>query len=356
MPARSEGGGERVVVRARVAAGVDEQDPQRRGSGRARMPRSYPGRDGADRPVLWENMADVRGAEQEIDLRGYADRVITRWWVVAICVIAAVALSYALSGTEDRKLTRAASTVFLGQPVTPNGALVPNPLSANPLYAAALARQPAYQGPAAEAAGLAPDALKGHVSVELISTAVGTKGTAVPLVQVIVQGPFTPAQSADAANALSEAIVAEANRYTDAKREDAVAARDALASRIEGLAADAQATRARLDELATLDLAPAERSSLTTPLIAMLQYDSNTEALLAEQLPDLQARVQYIEEVESGRVITPAKGTKVAPASRQFSLLVAIVLGLVVGILAAVISTVFWPQRPALDNDALAAP
>ncbi|MFM9123833.1 MAG: hypothetical protein ACKOSO_01335, partial [Actinomycetota bacterium] len=46
-----------------------------------------------------------------------------RWWVVAICVIAAVALSYALSGTEDRKLTRAAATVFLGQPVTPNGAL-----------------------------------------------------------------------------------------------------------------------------------------------------------------------------------------------------------------------------------------
>ncbi|MFM9123846.1 MAG: hypothetical protein ACKOSO_01400, partial [Actinomycetota bacterium] len=283
-----------------------------------------------------------------------------RWWVVAICVIAAVALSYALSGTEDRKLTRAAATVFLGQPVTPNGALVPNPLSANPLYAAALARQPAYQGPAAEAAGLAPDALKGHVSVELISTAVGTKGTAVPLVQVIVQGPFTPAQSADAANALSDAIVTEANRYTAAKRDDAVAARDALAALDaggEGLSADAEATQARLDELAAADLSPAERSSLTTPLVAMLQYSSNTEALLAEQLPDLQAQVQYIEEVESGRVITPAKGAKVAPASRQFSLLVPIVLGLVVGILAAVISTVFWPVRPVLDrDDAPAAP
>jgi hypothetical protein len=67
--------------------------------------------------------------------------------------------------------------------------------------------------------------------------------------------------------------------------------------------------------------------------------------------------VQYIEEVESGRVITPAKGAKVAPASRQFSLLVAIVLGLVVGILAAVISTVIRPVRPVIDrDDAPAAP
>lgn len=301
-------------------------------------------------------MADVRGAEQEIDLRGYIDRVIARWWIVAICVIGAVVLSYALSGTEDRKLTRAAATVFLGQPVTPNGSLVANPLSSNPLYAAALARQAAYQGPAAEAAGLGADALKGHVSVELISTAVGAKGTSVPLAQVIVQGPFTPAQSADAANALAESIVAEANRYTDAKRDNAIAARDTLQARIDELAAGAEETQARLDELARAPLTPAERASLTTPLLGMLQYDSNTEALLAEQLPGLQAQVEYIENVESGRIITPAKGAKVAPASRQFSLLVAIVLGLVVGVLAAIISTVIRPVRPVIDSDAPAGP
>jgi len=267
-----------------------------------------------------------------------------------------VVASYTLTTTDDRKLTRGAATVFLGQPITPNGSLVANPLSSNPLFANALAKQPSFQQPAAKAAGLAPDALRGRVSVELVSTAVGVKGTAVPLAQVIVQGPFTPAQSAAAANALAAGIVAEANRYTDAKLEGAVAARDRLESRIGALAASGAETRERLDELARLPLPPAERSSLTTPLIAMLQYDSNTEALLSEQLPTLQAQVQYIQNVEAGRVITPAKGMKVAPASKQFSLLVAIILGLVVGVLAAIISTIIWPVRPVLDPDAPGAP
>ncbi len=301
-------------------------------------------------------MTDAPGTEQEIDLKGYLDRVIARWWVVAICVVLGVVASFTLSTTDDKKLTRGTATVFLGQPVSPNGSLVPNPLSSNPLYANALARQPAIQQPAARAAGLAPDALRGQVSVELISTAVGVKGTAVPLAQVIVQGPFTPAESADAANALAEAIVNEANLYTDAKKVGATAARDRLRERIDSLSTQADETQAQIDELLQSNLPAAERASLTTPLLGMLQYSSNTEALLAEQLPGLEAQVDYIENVEAGRIVTPAKGTKVAPASKQFSLLVAIVLGFVVGILLAIISTIIWPVRPVLETEAPRTP
>lgn len=301
-------------------------------------------------------MAHAPGTESEIDLKGYLDRVIARWWIVAICVVLGVVASFSLTTTNDKKLTRGVATVFLGQPVTPNGSLVANPLSSNPLYANALARQAAYQQPAAEQAGLERDALGGRVSVELISTAVGVKGTAVPLAQVIVQGPFTPAQSAAAANALAEAIVAESNRYTDAKRDDAVAARDTLAARVEALAAQADDAQQQLNDLADANLPAAERASLTGPLLGILQYASNTEALLMEQLPDLQAQVDYIENVESARVITPAKGTKVAPTSKQFSLIVAIVLGFVVGVLLALISTIIWPVRPVPATEAPRTP
>ena len=41
----------------------------------------------------------------------------------------------------------------------------------------------------------------------------------------------------------------------------------------------------------------------------------------------------------------------VAPASKQFSLLIAIVLGLLVGILAAIISTAIRPVRPAIGTE-----
>ena len=60
--------------------------------------------------------------------------------------------------------------------------------------------------------------------------------------------------------------------------------------------------------------------------------------------------------VEGGSVITPARGAKVAPTSKQFSVLVAIVLGLIVGILLAILSTIFWPVRPVIETDGTATP
>ena len=302
------------------------------------------------------DVTDAPGTEQEIDLRSYVDRILKRWWIVAICVILAVIASFTITRTSNKNLTQGTATVYLGQPVSPNGSLVPNPLSSNPLYATALAKQRPYQEVAEQAAGLPQGALKGHVSVALISTAVGVKGIAVPLAQVTVQGPFTPAQSAAAANSMSEQIVAKSNAYTDAKKDAVIAARDSLQDRIDALAADADDVKAQLDKLVSANLGAAERASLSAPLLGILQYDSNTEALLQEQLPDLQAQVDYIENVEGGSVITPARGAKVAPTSKQFSLLVAIVLGLIVGVLLAILSTVFWPVRPVIETEGTATP
>ena len=301
-------------------------------------------------------VAEAPGTEQEIDLRNYVDRILKRWWIVAICVVLAVVASFTFTRTSNKNLTQGTATVYLGQPVSPNGSLVPNPLSSNPLYATALAKQRQYQEVAEQAAGLKPGALQGHVSVALISTAVGVKGIAVPLAQVTVQGPFTVAQSAAAANSMAEQVVAKSNAYTDAKKDAVVAARDSLQARIDALAADADDVKAQLDKLASANLGAADRASLTAPLLGILQYDSNTEALLQEQLPDLQAQVDYIENVEGGSVITPARGAKVAPTSKQFSLLIAIVLGLIVGILLAVLSTVFWPVRPVIETEGTTTP
>jgi len=301
-------------------------------------------------------VADAPGTEQEIDLRNYVDRILNRWWIVAIFVVLAVVASFTITRTSNKNLTQGTATVYLGQPVSPNGSLVPNPLSSNPLYATALAKQRPYQEVAEQAAGLDSGALKGHVSVALISTAVGVKGIAVPLAQVTVQGPFTPAQSAAAANSMAEQIVAKSNTYTDAKKDAVITARDSLQARNDALAADADDVKAQLDKLTSANLGAAERASLSAPLLGILQYDSNTEALLQEQLPDLQAQVDYIQNVEGGSVITPARGAKVAPQSKQFSLLIAIVLGLIVGVLVAILSTVFWPVRPVIETEGTATP
>lgn len=286
----------------------------------------------------------------EVDLRDYARRIGARWWIVAISIALAVAASYTFTITEDRRLTRGAAIVYLGQPVSPNGSPVANALSTNPLFAQTYARQPAVRDAAAQAAGLKAGALDGRVSVEFVSTAAGVRGTNVPLANVIVQGPFTVQQSAAAANALADAVVLEANRYTDAKAERVSAARDLLRERQEELRATAAATQERLAELErTPGLPAAERAALSAPLIATLQYNGSTESLLAEELTDLEVQVDYIENIEAARVVTPAKGSRVAPASRQVSLLAAIALGAAVGLVLAVVSTLIWPIRREPD-------
>ena len=75
-----------------------------------------------------------------------------------------------------------------------------------------------------------------------------------------------------------------------------------------------------------------------------------------DKLPDLETNVDYITNVESASVITPARGSKVAPTSKQFSLFIALVLGFLVGILAAILSTVFWPVRNELEAETTATP
>ena len=87
------------------------------------------------------------------------------------------------------------------------------------------------------------------------------------------------------------------------------------------------------------------------PLLGILQSSASTEALLQGQLSDEQEKLDYIDNVEAASIITPARGSKVAPASKQFSLLIAIVLGLLVGILAAIISTAIRPVRPAIGTE-----
>lgn len=299
-------------------------------------------------------MADSPDTSGEIDLRDYAGRVAARWWIVAICIAVAVIAASTITRTEDRKLTRGNAVVYLGQPVSPNGSPIPNPLTTNPLFAQTLGRQAAAQDEAAAAAGLKPGALGGRVSVEFVSTAAGVRGTNIPLANVIVQGPFTVQQSAAAANAMADFIVAEANRYTNQKVTQVTAARDRVRERQAELAASAATAQEQLTRLdADRGIPAAERAALSGPLIAALQYGGANEALLAESLATLEIQVDYIQNIEAARVITAAKGSKVAPASRQVSLGVAVLLGAVVGLLLAVLSTLVRPvRREPLDETA----
>jgi signal transduction histidine kinase len=56
-------------------------------------------------------VADAPGTEQEIDLRSYVDRILKRWWIVAICVVLAVVDVRAQTRQITDQLTAVAETV-----------------------------------------------------------------------------------------------------------------------------------------------------------------------------------------------------------------------------------------------------
>ena len=56
-------------------------------------------------------VAESHGTESEIDLRSYLDRILARWWVVAIFIALAIIGSFTIQRTQNKNLTRGVATV-----------------------------------------------------------------------------------------------------------------------------------------------------------------------------------------------------------------------------------------------------
>src|SRR5205085_1244738 len=98
----------------------------------------------------------------------------------------------------------AKATIYLGQPLSPNGTNQIQSLSTNPSAVKAVVLSPSAQHRAEQRAGLRPGALAGHVSTLAIAgtaAALGRVGQT-PLVSIVVTGS-RPAKIAKAANALA---------------------------------------------------------------------------------------------------------------------------------------------------------
>jgi uncharacterized protein involved in exopolysaccharide biosynthesis len=240
-------------------------------------------------------------SEQEVDLRAYWSAVAARWWLPVAGLLAGAAIGYALSlGGSD--VWRGEALVYLGQPVTPAGAQVQS-LSTNPAAAREIAASGAAQRRAERTAELPRGELAGNVSVAAVSGNLSRLGQN-PLVRVRVEGETR--RVAQAANALSRIVVARVSEYPAQKIRTLEAA-------IETLEADLAEARAR----------PAETDVLLW------------RAELNEQLLAARLNLNQAEEVESARVVEDAVARKVTAQSRRNQIVVGAVLGLLLGLAAA---------------------
>jgi uncharacterized protein involved in exopolysaccharide biosynthesis len=240
-------------------------------------------------------------SEQEVDLRSYWSAVTARWWLPVAGLLAGAAIGYALAlGGSD--VWRGNALVYLGQPVTPQGAQVQS-LSTNPAAAGEIAGSTAAQRRAERTAELARGELAGNVSVAAVSGNLSRLGQN-PLVRVRVEGDSR--KVALAANALARIVVARVSEYPNEKIRT-------LTDAIEDLEADLTDARSR--------------SGDTNVLL--------WRAELNEQLLAARLNLDLAEEVERARVVEDAVARKVTAQSRRNQVVVGALLGLLLGLAAA---------------------
>ena len=271
-------------------------------------------------------------AEEELELGRYWNALVTRWWLPLLGFVAGIAIGYLLS-FGGHQVYQAKATIYLGQPLSPQGTSQIQSLSNNPAAVKQVVLAPFYQHRAEQQAGLPAGSLRGHVSTQAVAgvaAALGRVGQT-PLVNIVVTGK-RPAKIARAANALGRIVVDQVSGgYVKTKIKNLqtnIAADktelDSINTRITSLQAEVQnnnglSTVERLLFANQIGLAVQEQRQVVSDL-------SNNQQLLA-----------LAQNVEQSKLFALARATKTTARSRRNSILVGALIGLVLGILAALL-------------------
>jgi capsular polysaccharide biosynthesis protein len=270
-------------------------------------------------------------AEEELDLGRYWQALLARWWLPLAGLVAGIIVGYLLS-LGGHQVYQAKANVYLGQPLNPTGTGPIQSLSTNPSTVKQVVLSPYWQHVAERQAGLPAGSLRAHVSIQAVAGAAAALGRIGqnPLVNIVVTGK-RPARVTDAANALAKIVVNQVSgRYVDTK--------------IKNLQTNIAADKAELaninERLATLQqqvrgggLSTTDRLILGN-LIGLAVQEQRQ--VIADQTQN-QSLLALAQNVEKSQVIAPARASKTTARSRRNSVLVGALIGLVVGILAALL-------------------
>jgi uncharacterized protein involved in exopolysaccharide biosynthesis len=282
------------------------------------------------RPQRERPLPDV-DAEEELELSRYWNALLTRWWLPVAGLIAGAVIGYLLS-LGGHNVYQAKATIYLGQPLSPTGTSQIQSLSTNPSTAKQVVLSPYWQRIAEQRAGLAAGSLTGHVSTQAVAgvaAALGRVGQN-PLVNIVVTGKRR-AKIALAADELARIVVNQVSgRY--------------VATKIKNLQANITAGKAELDSVnARISSLQAEVQNGGLSTVERLLFANQIGLAVQEQrqvTEDLSQNQQLLalaQNVERSQVISPARASKTTARSRRNSVLVGALIGLLLGIIAALL-------------------
>jgi uncharacterized protein involved in exopolysaccharide biosynthesis len=267
--------------------------------------------------------------EREVDLGRWKRAVVKLWWlpVLGLVIGAIVGVLFSFRGGTNYK---ASALISLSQPTSPGGALV-NGFGTNPRAVSQIVSAAAVQAQAADKADMRPGALRGHVSVAQVGSATGAGSTrSAPLISLTVTGTH-PLNTAAAANALADVVVEKTTApYVGVKKRtfqqtlNNVNDQIALINKRLAVIAAAEKSAKNLDPLQQL---------------VVISQEDNAETRLGNliaQQETLQQQLAFAKEVESAKVVVAAKAQKASAHSRNTSLVIGALIGLLIGCIVAI--------------------
>jgi hypothetical protein len=267
--------------------------------------------------------ADLEG-EQEVDLGRYGSALAARWWLPLAGLILGAVLGFLLS-VGGKQTYSAQAVLYPGTPYSPSGGNAIQSPQTNPASIRAIVKSEATLRRVSADVGLPLGKLRSGTSANVVGGAVPKTGQ-VPLYSITVQGG-QPVKIARAANELARIAVAGVSAgYVDAK----IASLQAQATSDEQQLALIDKEVARIE--ATLPRVGASDRIAAAALVLAAQQ---RRAVVQQDLLAVRPLLAQAQTVERGRILTRAVASKATARSRRNSIVVAALIGLILGALAA---------------------
>jgi capsular polysaccharide biosynthesis protein len=268
-------------------------------------------------------------AEQEVDFARYVKLLGARWWLLAAGVVAGAVIGYLVS-LGGNQVYQATATIYLGQPLSPQGNSSVITPATNPSAVGTAVQSQAVQNTVANACKTNVSSFKKGIATAAIATGAATKSGAAavnPLVKVSVQSKKGKV-AACAANQLANQVVNKISVYPNATIKNLEAQIAVDNADIKGIQAAIASQGSSISDTDKLLLQSTLRSD-------QLDKTSNSQLLL------------LAKHVESPYVYTRAASHKVTARSRRNTVVIGALIGLIIGAIVAL----FWDRGAALVRD-----
>jgi len=268
-------------------------------------------------------------AERDVDLHRHWDAVTTHWWLPVAGLVVGLIVGYLIS-LGGAQVYKAKAVVYLGQPLSQGGVQVQSQATNPSTVRQIVTAESTIQAVAAKV-GLRPGQLRGRISTQAVTGNITRLGQN-PLVSISVTG-HERRKVARAANNLAARVVNSPAlaSYSKTKIET-----------LGTLVASEQAALSSLDRnIREQQEALRGGAGLSTVerLIAVGQLNGlqQSRQTVAEQLTSNQQQLALAKDVEAPQVTTFAAATKTTARSRRNTVIVAALIGLLLGIVAALV-------------------